>query len=503
MNFHKVLKNFICFILLYTIFTTNTSVFYIFANETNEPTINQTDNKEDEEKNTETISQTEGTSESEQQTESVEDPLGLTAKSAVLIDAKTGIVIYDKNKDIKSYPASTTKILTALLAIENTKPTDILTHSHNAVFNIGPGSSHIGMRENEQITMDQALYGVLLASANEVCMAIAEHISGSVENFVEFMNKRAKEIGAKNTHFANPHGFHDDNHYTTSYDMALIMKEAIKNEEFVKYISTPSYKILPTNLVNEQRVLNNSNKLILKTSPYYYEYCVGGKTGFTDQAGNTLVTYAKKGDIELIAVVMKDEGFKVYDDTRALFNYGFDAYEEKEIFNKEGYKNKANIVQKFKDKDIPLGEVYVTAENNLSLDLPKTVDVSKIQRVANIPTAVEGPINVGDKVGTLDFLYENNKIASINLLSEDKIDTIAEAKLERQEKIKNISKLIIKVLKYLLIGIVIFVVVFFGLAFIVRNIIKVRRKNKRKRRYGNQTLKPMPKNRNNTRRRRR
>lgn len=502
MNFRKVLKNFICLILLYTIFTANTSIFYIFANETNEPTTNQIDNKEDDKQNIENDSQTEVTSKDEQQIPQVEDPLGLTAKSAVLIDAKTGIVIYDKNKDIKSYPASTTKILTALLAIENTEPTDILNHSHNAVFNIGPGSSHIGMRENEQITMDQGLYGVLLASANEVCMAIAEKVSGSVENFVDLMNKRAKEIGAKNTHFANPHGFHDDNHYTTSYDMALIMKEAIKNQEFIKYISTPSYTIPPTNLVDEQRILNNSNKLILKTSPYYYQYCVGGKTGFTDQAGNTLVTYAKKGDIELIAVVMKDEGFKVYDDTKALFNYGFNAYDEKEIFDKEGYKNKANIVQKFKGKDIPLGEVYVVAENNLSLDLPKTVDVSKIERVANIPTAVEGPINVGDKVGTLDFLYENNKIASINLLSENKIDTIEESKLERQEKIKNISKLTIKILKYLLICIVIFIVVFFALAFIIRTIIKTRRKNKRKRRYGNNTLKPMAKNRNNTRRRR-
>ena len=491
MNFSKYLKRFICLILLYTIFISNTSTFYIFANEVTTETSSQesSDNKEDN-TNENTTQETE---------QNVEDPLNLTAQSAVLIDAKTGIVIYDKNKDAKSYPASTTKILTALLAIENTKPTDILTHSHNAIFNIGPGSSHIGMRENEQITMEQALHGVLLASANEVCMAIAEHVSGTVEDFVDLMNKRAKEIGAKNTHFANPHGFHDENHYTTSYDMALIMKEAIKNPEFIKYISTPSYKIPVTNIVNEERPLNNSNKLILKNSKYYYQYCVGGKTGFTDEAGNTLVTYAKKGNIELIAVVMKDEGSKTYEDSKALFEYGFSSYEQKEIFNKEGYKNKANVVQTFKNEEIPLGEVYVLPEDNLSLSLPTSVDVEKIEKVFNVPKGVEGPINVGDKVGTLDFIYEDIKIVSVNLLSEDKVDIIDEATLERKEKIKDIWQITLKVLKYVLIGLGIFIVVFFVLIFIIRNIVKFKRRQKRRNRYGSRPIKPMK---NNKRRRR-
>ena len=487
MNLYKYLKSFICFILLYTIFITNTSTFYVFATETNQTTTQQQNNTNEQ------------VSENEEE-QLVQDPLGLTAQSAVLIDAKTGIVIYDKNKDEKSYPASTTKILTALLAIENTKPTDVLTHSHNAVFNIGQGSSHIGMRENEQITMEQALHGVLLASANEVCMAIAEHISGSVEQFVELMNKRAKDIGAKNTNFTNPHGFHDDNHYTTSYDMALIMKEAIKNEEFIKYINTTTYKIPPTNIVNEERILNNSNKLILKTSPYYYEYCVGGKTGFTDQAGNTLVTYAKKDNMELIAVVMKDEGFQVYEDAKALFEYGFSSYEQKEIFSKEEYKNRAPVVQKFKEKDIPLDDVYLLAEDDVSLSLPKNVDVTKIEQVSNIPNPVIGPIEIGQKVGTLDFLYEGNKIYSINLLSENKVEIIDEAKLERKEKMNNIFNIVLKILKYVLIGLVIFIIGFFGLAFIVRNIVRIRRRRRRRNMYNNRPLKPMKKNKRNYRR---
>ncbi len=480
MNFYNIIKKFICFILLYTIFISNTSQFYIFANQ-----IEETTTKQNIEQNQQDI----------EQNEQLEDPLALTAKSAVLIDAKTGIVIYDKNKDIKSYPASTTKILTALLAIENTNLTDILTHSHNAVFNIEPGSSHIGMRENEQITMEQALHGVLLASANEVCMAIAEHISGTVEEFVELMNEKAKEIGAKNTHFVNPHGFHNDNHYTTSYDMALIMKEAIKNEEFVNYISTTTYTIPVTNIVNEERILNNSNKLILKTSPYYYEYCIGGKTGFTDEAGNTLVTYAKKDNMELICVVMQDDGTKVYEDTKTLFEYGFSSYEQKEIFDKESYKSKEEVVQIFKNEEIPLGEIYLSASDNVKLNLPKNVDVSKIEKVTDIQTPIVGPINIGDKVGNLNFVYEDNIIYSIDLLSDNKIDIVDEAKLERQEKMKSIFKAILNILKYILIGLIIFIIAFLTLAFIVRNILKYRRRRRRmnRYRYNSRPLKPIKK----------
>lgn len=477
MQILNTFKRFICFLLLYTIFISNTSTFYVFAEETTK--------------------NTQPNQESTQQTENkTNDPLQLVAQSAVLIDAKTGVVIYDKNKDEKSFPASTTKILTALLTIENTKKTDIITHSHNAIFNIGRGSSHIGMRENEQITVEQALYGVLLSSANEVCMALAEHISGSVEEFVNLMNKKAKELGANNTHFANPHGFHDENHYTTSYDMALIMKEAIKNEDFVKYINTPTYKIPKTNIVNEERILNNSNKLILKTSPYYYEYCIGGKTGFTNEAGNTLVTYAKKNNIELIAVVMKDDGFKVYDDTKKMFEYGFSCYEEKDLLNKETYKNKTSVIQKFKDQKIPLGDIYLIPKSNVSAYIPNTVDLTKVKKVENIPNPAVAPINIGDTVGSLDFVYEGNVISSVELVSENKIDIIDEKKLERKEKLKSILKLTLNILKYGLIIIVAFLIILFTSAFIVRNIIKYKRAKRRKNRYKYNTkkLKPMKKN---------
>ena len=477
MNIYKITKKITCFILLYTILILNTSLFYTFATELENTETTTTDNKAPDDAQD---------IQNDNIPPKVEDKLGLNSKCAVLMDAKTGLILYDKNKDFKSYPASTTKILTALLAIENTKPTDILTHSHNAIYNIGPGSSHIGMREKEQITMDDALYGVLLASANEVCMAIGEKVSGNVDAFVDLMNKRAQQIGAKNTHFANPHGFHDPNHYTTAYDLALIMQQAIKNPDFVKYISTPRHTIPETNIVNEKRMLNNSNKLILTTSPFYYQYCVGGKTGFTDEAGHTLVSYAKKGDIELIAVVMQAEGTNSYTDSIKLFEFGFSDYDNVEIFQKDSYKNKTLAYQTFKDKEIDLGNITMSAQSNLSVNIPKNVDIQKIERVCTVPTKVKAPIKEGDNLGSLDFIYDGKKIGSVDLYAENTIMPISEAKLQLKEDIL----LGLKILKYVIIAIVVIII----LIFILRAILKsINRKKRRKYYYNNKPLKPMKK----------
>lgn len=224
------LKKIFCLILLYTFFINNTTYIIYAETETSSAETSQNstddtaakDNQNSEEANT-------------------SDPMGLQAEAAILIDADTGIILYDKNPHEKLYPASITKILTSLLVIEYCEENperynEIITHSHNAVYGIGYGSSHIGMREGEQITIDQALHGVLLRSANEVCMALAEHIDTTVDAFVEKMNNKAKKLGALDSHFANPHGFHDENHYTSAYDMSLIMKEAIKHEKFVELI---------------------------------------------------------------------------------------------------------------------------------------------------------------------------------------------------------------------------------------------------------------------------
>lgn len=244
------------------------------------------------------------------------------AESAVLMDVDYGICLYEKNMHQKQYPASITKIMTALLTIENSDLSDVVTFSENAVYGIEPESSHIGIDVGEQLTVEQSLYALMLASANEVAMGLAEHVAGSVGAFVDMMNERAKELGCKNTHFVNPHGLHDEKHYVTAYDMALIAREAYHNQTFLNVVCTVSYEIPPTNMEEETRYLLNHQKL-LSDEGWYYTGCRGGKTGFTDQALNTLVTFAKKENRTFVCVDLKTDGTPIYSDTIALLDYGF------------------------------------------------------------------------------------------------------------------------------------------------------------------------------------
>lgn len=457
-------KKVVIFFLLYTILLSNSSIFYIYGEEISSETESVVENNSNDVENVE---------------QNQQDPLSLIANSAVLIDAKTGIVLYDKNMNEKVFPASTTKILTTLVALENTKPTDILKFSYNAVYNIGPGSSNMGMKENEELTMKDALYGVMLKSANEVCMAIAEFISKDVDTFMKLLNKRAKEIGAVNTNFKNPHGYHNNDHYTTSYDMALIMQEAIKNEEFVKIISTKKYTVSQTNL-SKEKILTNSNKLILENSPFYYENCVGGKTGFTNEAGNTLVSYAKKDGIDLIAVIMKGDKTTVYEDTKKLFEYGFTLFGEREIFAKSDYSTSADVFQKFKDQKIPVGKITVVPKTGISMKLPNSLNLNEIKTNANLNKDIYAPLKIADTVGEIELLYKNQILATVHLISNDVIETIPEKKLQRKEKFQKLTKTILKILKYTSLGIIIFFILMFILATITRNIVKYKRRKYKK-----------------------
>lgn len=268
------------------------------------------------------------TAQASQNTANTDWPSGpsVFADGAVVMEASTGLVLYGKNIDQAYYPASITKIMTALLTIENANPGDIITLSSDAYYSVELNSSRIGIEVGEQITVQQALYAVLLMSANEVSYALAEYVGGTVDKFIDMMNERAKEIGCKNTHFANPHGLPDDNHYTTPYDMALITREAMKNETFRKIFATRTYQIPPTNLTNESRPLRNHHKFVLRQD-YVYDGCIGGKTGYTSKAKYTLVTVAKRDDLELICVVMRDDtGDHQYTDTQKLLDFGYNNF---------------------------------------------------------------------------------------------------------------------------------------------------------------------------------
>ncbi|MDO9536198.1 MAG: D-alanyl-D-alanine carboxypeptidase family protein [Bacillota bacterium] len=246
----------------------------------------------------------------------------LTAETAVLMDAKTGQVLFEKNMNEKKYPASITKIMTGMLALEKGNLSDILTMSKEAVFSIGRNTSHIALDVEEELTLEQALYAVSISSANDAANGIAEYISGDLESFAQLMNKRAIESGAMNTNFVNSHGLPDSNHYTTAYDMAKIIMEAIKNPKFREIFSKIRYEMPFTNKQSETRYFHCRNSLL--QGKYQYDGIIASKSGWTSQANHTLVTAAKRGNRELIAVVMDNQSLNSnYEDTIKLLDHGF------------------------------------------------------------------------------------------------------------------------------------------------------------------------------------
>ena len=245
------------------------------------------------------------------------------AESGILVDLDTQEILYYKNIDKQLYPASITKVMTTLVAIESSSPEEPVTFSQHALDSIEWDSSNIGCRLNETLTMEQCWYAMMLNSANEVCCGVAEHISGSIEAFVEKMNQKAAELGCTNTHFSNPNGLPDETHYTTAHDMALIANAAYQNETFRQVFSTRQYEIPPTPQYTETRYLYNHHKMMQPDTEYYYEGCLGGKTGYTETALNTLVTIASRSGKNLLCVTMRTQGRQVYTDTASLFDYGF------------------------------------------------------------------------------------------------------------------------------------------------------------------------------------
>lgn len=245
----------------------------------------------------------------------------IQAQGAVVIDAATGQVLYGKNENTKYYPASITKLMTALLVIENCDLNGTVTFSKTATTNLEAGAVSLGMVEGDQLTVRQCLYALLLKSANEVGNALAEHVSGSISAFASLMNQKAAALGCTNTHFVNPHGLNDPNHYTTPYDMALIARAAFANSTLREIDTTLSYK-LPATKKSDARTITMGHKMLYPNDSRYYEGIIGGKTGFTSLAGNTLVTGAERNGVRLVAVVMKANGTH-YADTKALLDYGF------------------------------------------------------------------------------------------------------------------------------------------------------------------------------------
>lgn len=269
----------------------------------------------------------------------------INGKAGIVMDAKTGKILYAKNIDAKHYPASITKILTTLVAIENNEDLyQEVTFSTYAVNSIEPGSTHIGIKAGEKIPLRDVLYGIMLESANEACNGAAEFTSGTTAKFVDLMNQKAKELGCTNSHFVTTNGLHDDKHYVTARDMAKISKAALENETFRSIACNSNYFMPPTNKEKKGRELWNHHKMVKRTM-FLYDGAEGGKTGYTTRAGGTLVTFVKRGNQELISVVLQGNGYELYRDTIKMMDYGFDNYKTIALF--QGMKRTLEITEKF------------------------------------------------------------------------------------------------------------------------------------------------------------
>ncbi len=251
--------------------------------------------------------------------------------SCVVMDMDTGAVLYSKNMDRKEYPASITKILTGYLACQYLDMDQTITFNADALAGIDMyEDTNAGMQEGEQLTGDQALHAMMMISANEVANGIGIAVSGSIEDFAALMNETAAELGCENTHFTNPSGLHDDDHYTTAYDMALIASAAFKDPKMQAVFQASYYEIGKTNMRDEKIELYPQHKMAFG-SDYDYEGCLGGKTGYTDEAGSTLVTYAQRGDTRLVCVAMKAYDWHHYTDTIQALDYCFDTYHKETV----------------------------------------------------------------------------------------------------------------------------------------------------------------------------
>ena len=326
----------------------------------------------------------------------------------ILMEESTGTILYEKNSDEAHYPASITKIMTTLLALENGNLSDMVTFSDDAINNTE--GSGIARDYGEQMTLEQCLYGVMLESANECAYAVAEHVGGTVENFVDMMNAKAKELGCTNTHFANPHGLQDENHYTTAHDMALIAQAAYQNETFRIIIGTKMYTIPPTNKHAEETVLRNHHDMLCTyhnaNRKYLYPYCVGGKTGYTATANSTLVTYAEKDGMTLICVVMNTQSPNQFIDTVNLFDYAFDNFQVLNVAENDTNYSAETTVDNGNLNNI---EPFVELDKDAVIVLPKTAEFS------DTSSSVEYNDSDPEIAGSITYTYAGRNVGKADI----------------------------------------------------------------------------------------
>ncbi len=329
---------------------------------------------------------------------------GSYAQSAIVMEAGTGAILYAKNIDEHHYPASITKVLTALVALEYGHLSDTVTFSHDSVAFLEPGDSSIGLDEGDQITLEQALYAMLLASANEAAYAVAENVGQSMGHdydwFIEEMNETCKSLGGYNSSFVNTNGLHDENHYTCARDMALIGSELFKYPEFFNIVQTLEYTIPESDTV-EEHTFQQKDKMLHPDNSNYYEYAVGGKTGYTSNSGTTLITMADNGETQLVCVLLQTFSGYAYPDTTELFEYAFNNFTKVWVADEE----RPEDIEEFLDADGEDDTGYVM--------LPKGVQFS------DLDMEIIREDGVGNREATLEYTYEGNLVGTAHALLSD------------------------------------------------------------------------------------
>ncbi len=387
------MKNFFSLLIIFTLLISNVNIIYAQ---------NTTDNQEQSSPN------------KIYSTMWCENFPNICAESAIIMEAETASVLYGKNMHDKNFPASITKILTTLVALENSSMNETVTFSKDAVFEVDLDSSRIGIDVNEQLTMEQSLYAIMLASANEVSYAVAEHVAGDIPSFTKLMNEKAKEVGALNSNFTNPHGLPDSNHYTTAYDMALISRASLKNEDFCEISQTSTYTIPPTNIQEEARPLANHHKFINRNIPF--EGAIGGKTGWTRISRHTLVTFAKRDGMTLIAVVMNcPSSNDLYADTSILLNYAFDNFELNTIdeVNIDINENIDFFVKYHSFFNLSNSPLQIS--ENGKIILPNDVDINDTHRTINL-APIETLNNGENIIGSIVYSYNDSDLGSTDII---------------------------------------------------------------------------------------
>lgn len=404
------------------------------------------------------------------------------AKSAILLEANTGSILYEKNVHEKLYPASITKLLTAYIAMKKSNMNDMVTFSSEAVHSINwREDANMGIDVGSSITMEQTLYGVLVGSANEAAYAVAEHISGSIEEFAKLMNETAKELGAKNSNFVTPNGIHDENHYTTAYDMAMIAKGFFANELLSKMSGTSAYQVPTTATQPKENMIVSAKSQLFPKKKYAYEYLVGTKTGYTTEARQTLVSCAEHNGMKLICVIMCEESPFQFEDTVELFNYGFNNFSAVNIQDQDTpYSVEDNHFFQIGNDFFGNSKPILALNEEDYIVIPNTISFADVTDRLSYDHLGE------NEVARVEYYYNNTFVgyAAVELAVEEPVsfDFGKEVPLEEEEEIQTETKVVFINIKHVIIGILAAVAVLSFLFFLQsmgRNNKKARRRNNR------------------------